>query len=94
MTRSAPAVLWLALAVQMTWVILNGLILHRAPGLDVFGVVIIATFAAFAAGRRRARWQGRGLSMLVRVLMAAEVVGRRRPLRRSRPAGRGGRLVG
>lgn len=70
MTRYATAVLWLALAVQAAWVVLNGLTLHRSPALDVLGVVILATFTAFAALHSHARW--RRLAVVVRTLMAAD----------------------
>lgn len=70
MNRYATAVLWLALAVQATWVILNSLALHRSPGLDVLGVIILATFTAFAAFHSHRRW--RWLTVIVRTLMAAD----------------------
>lgn len=69
MNRYATAILWLALIAQATWVALNSLVLHRSPGLDVVGVVILATFTAFAALHRDRRW--RGLTVIVRTLMAA-----------------------
>lgn len=70
MKRYAPAVLWLALAVQASWVILNTVALHRSPTLDVLGVVTLATFTAFAALHRHPRW--RWLTVIVRTLMAAD----------------------
>lgn len=69
MNRFATAVLWLALTVQASWVILNSLFLHHSPGLDVLGVIILVTFTAFAAFQSRPRW--RWLTVLVRTLMAA-----------------------
>lgn len=68
MNRFAVTFLWLALAVQATWVVLNSLILHLSPGLDALGVIILVTFTAFAALHRRWSW----LSVVVRVLVAAE----------------------
>ncbi len=70
MTRYAAMVLWFALAAQATWVILNVLTLHRSPGLDVLGGVILVSFATFAALHARPGW--RWLSVLVRVIMAAD----------------------
>lgn len=70
MKRYAVAVLWVALAVQATWVILNSATLHRSPALDVLGVVILLTFTAFAALRQHRRW--RWLAVIVRTLMAAD----------------------
>ena len=70
MNRFATAVLWLALSAQATWLILNSLTLHRSPGLDVLGVIILVTFTAFAALHSHPRW--RWLSVLVRILMAAD----------------------
>jgi len=68
----ARAVLWLALAVQASWVILDSLTWHRPPGLDVPGVIVLATFIAFAALHRRPRWCW--LAVLARTLMAAELL--------------------
>lgn len=70
MNGYARAVLWLALAVQASWAILNGLILDRSPGMDPLGVVILAAFTAFAALRRRP-W-GRWLAVVVRFLLGAD----------------------
>lgn len=67
--RYASPLLWLALAVQAGWVVVNGFVLHRSPGLGVLGVVLLAAFTAFAAGHRHHRW--RGLSVVVRVLVGA-----------------------
>lgn len=66
----AVAVLWLALAAQSTWVPLNSLILHRSPGLDVLGVIILVAFASFAAVHSQPRW--RWLTVLIRALMAGD----------------------
>lgn len=66
----AVAVLWLAVAVQATWVLLNSLTLHRSPGLDVAGVIILVAFTAFAALHARPRW--RWLAFLIRALMASD----------------------
>lgn len=68
--RYAPLILWLAVAVQVTWVILNATALHRSPGLDGLGVGILLVFGAFAALHQRPRW--RWLAVVVRVLMAAD----------------------
>ena len=68
--RFAPSILWLVLAVQMTWVILNSFFLHRSPGLDVLGVIILLTFIAFAARHQHPRW--RWMAVIVRALMAAD----------------------
>ncbi|KAA2256141.1 DoxX family membrane protein [Solihabitans fulvus] len=66
--RNTVRALWFALAAQSLWFALNGLVLHRAPGLDAFGVAVTVLFAVFAALRDRWSW----LSVLVRLLMAAE----------------------
>jgi len=68
MNRCAPALLWFACAVQTSWVIINNASLHRSPGLDPPGVIILAVFTAYAGAHRRWRW----LSVLARILMAAE----------------------
>lgn len=70
MNRYAAAVLWLALVVQATWVVLNSLIWHHTPELDVLGAIILVTFTAFAALHRHRRW--RWLTVAVRVLVAAQ----------------------
>lgn len=63
---TATRVLWLAVAAQAGWLLLNGLLWHRAPGLDPIGAIVGATVAAFAVLRRR--WS----AVAVRVLMAAD----------------------
>ncbi|MDQ3579792.1 MAG: hypothetical protein M3443_19795 [Actinomycetota bacterium] len=68
--KCALAALWLALCAQAMWMILNGLILHRSPVLDVLGVIILVTLLAFAALHRHPRW--RWLAVLVQALMAAD----------------------
>jgi putative oxidoreductase len=68
MKRYAFALLWTALIVQACWALLNGVWLHRSPGVDAAGLVITATFAAFAVGHGRRRW----LAVVARLLMAAE----------------------
>lgn len=70
MNRYARTVLYIALTFQATWVILNTLVLHRSPGLDIVGVVVLATFTAFAALQSLPRW--RWLDVAVRTLMAAD----------------------
>ncbi len=70
MKRYAPVVLWIALAVQASWVILNSVTLHRSPGLDVLGVIIVVTLVMFAGLHQRRRW--RGLAVILRCLMAAD----------------------
>jgi hypothetical protein len=48
MKRYAPVALWFALAAQTLWIVLNGVYLHRSPGEDLLGVIILATCAVFA----------------------------------------------
>ena len=66
--RAARGILWLALAVQAGWFLLNGLVLHHAPGLDAIGVSIACGVAAFAVGSQRWTW----LAVLLRTIMAAD----------------------
>lgn len=68
--RRAPSIVWVALAVQVGWVILNSLVLHRSPGLDVLGVVILLVLTAFVVLHQRPRW--RWLTVVLRTLMAAD----------------------
>ncbi|MEP7019208.1 MAG: hypothetical protein ABI808_01050 [Pseudonocardiales bacterium] len=68
MTRYAIRLLWLALAVQACWLLVNGLVLHRSPGLDVLGAVIGLSVAGFAARYRRPT----GAAVLIRAVMAAD----------------------
>ncbi|PZS20194.1 MAG: hypothetical protein DLM57_02225 [Pseudonocardiales bacterium] len=70
MNRHLRIGLWVALAVQTGWVMLNATILHRSPGLDALGVVIVVIFAAFAGLQQHRRW--RWLAALVRFVMAAD----------------------
>lgn len=68
MTRYTIRLLWLALAVQAGWLLVNGLVLHRSPGLDVLGAAIGLSVAGFAALYRRPT----GAAVLIRVVMAAD----------------------
>ncbi|MGI8695250.1 MAG: hypothetical protein ACR2JQ_01125 [Mycobacteriales bacterium] len=68
MTRYAIRLLWLTLVVQAGWLLLNGLALHRSPGLDVIGAVIGVSVAGFALLHRRWRWT----AVVVRVVMSAD----------------------
>lgn len=68
MTRYAIRLLWLALAVQAGWLLVNGLVLHRSPGLDVLGGVIGLSVVGFAALYRRPS----GAAVLLRVVMSAD----------------------
>lgn len=68
MKRWAFAALWVALIVQVCWTLLNGVLLHRTPGIDAVGLVLTASFALFAVGYGRRRW----LAVVARLLMAAE----------------------
>ncbi|HEX5402237.1 MAG TPA: DoxX family membrane protein [Pseudonocardiaceae bacterium] len=65
MTRN---LLWSALAAQLLWVVLNATLLHREPGEDVLGVLVLAVCAVFAVLHRKQRW----LTVVVRVVMAVE----------------------
>lgn len=70
--RCALPVLWLALAIQAGWVLVNEFFLHRSPGLGWLGAVVLVSFAGFAAFRRGpvARW----MAVLVRVVVAAQLL--------------------
>jgi len=70
MKKRASVALGLALSAQTTWVALNGAVLHRAPGVDLAGEVILVSFVAFAFLRERRGWSW--LSVVVRWLVAAE----------------------
>ena len=70
MKRYAAIVLAVALAVQVGWDLLDLLLLHREPGPDPLGTVIVIVFAVFALTRSHPRW--RWLTVVVRVLMAAD----------------------
>lgn len=70
MRRGAIRLLWFAVAVQAGWLLLNGLVLHRSPGVDVTGGVIWLSVAAFAVLHRR--WPG--VTVLVRAVMAADLL--------------------
>lgn len=64
----AVRLLWLALAVQAGWVLLNRLVLHQSPGLDVIGVVVWVCFAALAA--LSDRWPAS--TVVARIVMGIE----------------------
>jgi len=68
--RTVSTILWIALAAQASWVILNGLVLHRTPGFDALGAVILVSLTAFAALHSRPGWGW--LAVVVRTLMAAD----------------------
>jgi uncharacterized membrane protein YphA (DoxX/SURF4 family) len=68
MKRAAFGALWLALLVQVSWILLNGVRWHRTPPVDAVGIALTGCFAAFAASYGRWRW----LAALVRILVAAE----------------------
>jgi uncharacterized membrane protein YphA (DoxX/SURF4 family) len=70
MNRYAPIALWLVLAAQTLWVVLNVAHLHRSPGEDLLGMIILGTCAVFALLHASPRW--RWLTVVVRVVMAAE----------------------
>ncbi len=68
MRRRAAQLLWLALAVQAAWLLLNVLVRHQSPGLDPTGTVIALSVAGFALLHRR--W--RGAAVVVRIVMAVD----------------------
>lgn len=68
MKRPAFITLWVALFVQVSWILANALLLHLTPGVGPVGITLTATFAVFAAGYGRWRW----LAVVVRLLMSAE----------------------
>ena len=66
----AVVVLAVALVVQVGWDLLDVTSLHRAPGPDPLGTVIVVVCAVFAVAHRNPRW--RWLTVVLRILMAAE----------------------
>lgn len=66
--RYGIAVLWLAIGLQLTWLLLNAVVLHRHPSLDLVGAVILVVVLLFAVLQRRWRWP----AVLLRVVMAAD----------------------
>ncbi len=68
MKRYAFAALWVALFAQVGWVILNRVVLHRSPGLDLTGALVTGFFVAFAALYGRWRW----MAVIARVIMSAD----------------------
>ena len=70
MKRCAAVVLALALVAQVVWDLLDVVSLHRDPGPDAIGIVILVVSAAFAVTCRNPRW--RWLTVVVRLVMATE----------------------
>src|SRR5258708_2440110 len=70
MKRSAVVVLALALVAQVVWDLLDVVSLHRDPGPDAIGIVIVVVGALFAVTCRNPRW--RWMTVLVRLVMATE----------------------
>lgn len=64
----AGAALWTALGVQLAWLTLNATVLHRHPGMDAIGAVILVVALIFAGLHRRSRWA----AVAMRIVMAAE----------------------
>lgn len=64
----AIRLLWFALAVQAGWLVLNGLVLHRSPGLDLIGSLIGLSLVGLALLHGRWRWA----TVVVRTVMAAD----------------------
>lgn len=67
--RLAATMLWPAIGLQLAWLLMNTVALHRHPGLDVIGAVILIVVLVFAATPQgQWRWPG----VLLRVVMAAD----------------------
>lgn len=66
--RFAVPLLWLAIAVQLGWALVNGMVLHLSPGADTLGWLVLLICVGYAAAHRRWRW----LTVAVRVLISAE----------------------
>jgi len=54
----------------VSWDLLDAISLHRAPGPDPLGTVIVVVCAVFAVAHCNPRW--RWLTVVVRILMATE----------------------
>src|SRR5436305_1560044 len=68
MKRFAFVALWLFLAGQIGWIVLNNTVLHRSPNVDAIGIGITVLLTVFAATRGRPGW----LRVTVRIVMAGE----------------------
>ncbi|WP_185008330.1 DoxX family membrane protein [Crossiella cryophila] len=68
--RCAVPVLWLALVVQVGWVLLNEFVLGRSPGLGWLGVVALVSMGALGVVRRGAAVEW--VELVARIVVAAQ----------------------